>query len=128
MSTASSTPIAKPSTTTTTTATAKEGEEEEQDKPEKVECLLVSFIDLVSRFLEGLFQNQSNIKEFVQEGCPEMLLNYYALPLLPANFSVTIASDSLSYLFRMVSEVSPLPTVLAIAAKVKESIRFKRAP
>lgn len=124
MSTASSTPIAKPSTTTTTTATAKEGEEEEQDKPEKVECLLVSFIDLVSRFLEGLFQNQSNIKEFVQEGCPEMLLNYYALPLLPANFSVTIASDSLSYLFRMVSEVSPLPTVLAIAAKVKESIRF----
>ncbi|KAI8637213.1 hypothetical protein BD408DRAFT_447787 [Parasitella parasitica] len=98
--------------------------EDEEEKPEKVECLLVSFIDLVSRFLEGLFQNQSNIKEFVEEGCPEMLLNYYSLPLLPAHFSVTIASDSLSYLFRMISEVSPLPTVLAIAAKVKESIRF----
>jgi E3 ubiquitin-protein ligase HUWE1 len=97
---------------------------DEEEKPEKVECLLVSFIDLVSRFLEGLFQNQSNIKEFVEEGCPEMLLNYYSLPLLPANFSVTIASDSLSYLFRMISEVSPLPTVLAIASKVKESIRF----
>ncbi|KAK4518814.1 ribosomal RNA biogenesis protein rrp5 [Mucor velutinosus] len=120
MSTA--TTSAATTTKTTTTATKEQGEEE--DKPEKVECLLVSFIDLVSRFLEGLFQNQSNIKEFVQEGCPEMLLNYYALPLLPANFSVTIASDSLSYLFRMISEVSPLPTVLAIAAKVKESIRF----
>ncbi|GAN06879.1 conserved hypothetical protein [Mucor ambiguus] len=119
MSTATSTTTA----TKPTTAATEEGGEGE-DKPEKVECLLVSFIDLVSRFLEGLFQNQSNIKEFVQEGCPEMLLNYYALPLLPANFSVTIASDSLSYLFRMISEVSPLPTVLAIAAKVKESIRF----
>ncbi|KAI8978993.1 hypothetical protein BDB01DRAFT_852215 [Pilobolus umbonatus] len=95
---------------------------EYDDKPEKVECLLVSFIDLVSRFLEGLFQNQSNINEFVEGGCPEMLLSYFSLPLLPAAFSVTIASDSLSYLFRMISEVSPLPTVLAIAAKVKESI------
>ncbi|KAG2231174.1 hypothetical protein INT48_002955 [Thamnidium elegans] len=97
---------------------------DEEEKAEKIECLLVSYIDLVSRFLEGLFQNQSNIKEFVEEGCPEMLLNYYSLPLLPANFSVTIASDSLSYLFRMISEVSPLPTVFAIVAKVKESIRF----
>lgn len=109
---------------TSNATTAGSGGAEEEDKPEKVECLLVSFIDLVSRFLEGLFQNQSNIKEFVEEGCAEMLLNYYSLPLLPANFSVTIASDSLSYLFRMISEVSPLPTVLAIAAKVKESIRF----
>lgn len=97
---------------------------EEDEKPAKVECLLVSFIDLVSRFLEGLFQNQANIKEFVEEGCPEMLLNYFSLPLLPVNFSVTIASDSLSYLFRMISEVSPLPTVFAIATKVKESTRF----
>ncbi|CAO3635514.1 unnamed protein product [Mucor hiemalis] len=97
---------------------------EEDEKPAKVECLLVSFIDLVSRFLEGLFQNQSNIKEFVEEGCPEMLLNYFSLPLLPVNFSVTIASDSLSYLFRMISEVSPLPTIFAIASKVKDSIRF----
>lgn len=112
-----------PTTTTTAMATASSVVDEDE-KPEKVECLLVSFIDLVSRFLEGLFQNQSNIKEFVEEGCPEMLLNYYSLPLLPANFSVTIASDSLSYLFRMISEVSPLPTVMAIASKVKESIRF----
>lgn len=97
---------------------------DEDDKPEKTECLLVSFIDLVSRFLEGLLQNQSNIKEFVKEGCPEMLLSYYALPLLPANFSITIASDSLSYLFRMISEVSPLPTVLAIAAQVRESVNL----
>ncbi|KAI8364986.1 hypothetical protein EDC96DRAFT_443776, partial [Choanephora cucurbitarum] len=99
-------------------------EQNDNEKPEKVECLIVSFIDLVARFLEGLFQNQSNIKEFVEAGCPEKLLDYFTIPLLPANFSVTIASDSLSYLFRMITEVSPLPTILAIAAKVKESLGF----
>lgn len=97
---------------------------EEDKAADKVECLLVSFIDLVSRFLEGLFQNQSNIKDFVEGGCPEMLLNYFSLPLLPTNFSATIASDSLSYLFRMIAEVSPLPTVWAIATKVRETLGF----
>ncbi|CAO3607400.1 unnamed protein product [Cunninghamella blakesleeana] len=91
---------------------------------EKVECLLVSFIDLVSRFLEGLFQNQSNIREFVKDRCPEMLLDYYTLPMLPADFSVSIAADSLSYLFRMIAETSPMPTVAAIVEKVKSSIKF----
>lgn len=98
--------------------------EEEKDRPEKFECLLVSFIDMVARFLEGLFQNTSNIKEFVEKGCPEMLLDYYSLPLLPANFSVTLGSDSLAYIFRMISEVSPLPTMMAIVAKIKESTGF----
>ncbi|CAO3595638.1 unnamed protein product [Absidia cylindrospora] len=91
---------------------------------DKVECLLVSFIDLVSRFLEGLFQNQSNIREFVKDRCPEMLLDYFTLPMLPADFSVSIASDSLSYLFRMIAEVSPIPTVLAIVEKVRSSVKF----
>ncbi|KAI8368284.1 uncharacterized protein BYT42DRAFT_522115 [Radiomyces spectabilis] len=96
---------------------------EDPKAEEKVECLLVSFIDLISRFLEGLFQNQSNIREFVKEGCPEMLLDFYSLPFLPADFSVSIASDSLAYLFRLITEVSPLPTVLAISEKVKQSIK-----
>ncbi|KAF7724152.1 hypothetical protein EC973_001277 [Apophysomyces ossiformis] len=86
--------------------------------------LLISFIDLIARFLEGLFQNQSNIKDFDKEGCSKMLLSIYSLPLLPADFSTSIACDSLAYLFRMIGEVSPIPTVLAIAEKVKESIKF----
>ncbi|KAI8340111.1 hypothetical protein BC941DRAFT_468384 [Chlamydoabsidia padenii] len=91
---------------------------------EKVECLLVSYIDLVSRFLEGLFQNPSNIREFVKDRCPEMLLDYYTLPMLPVDFSTTIASDSLSYIFRLIAETSPIPTVLAIVEKVKSSMKF----
>ncbi|KAI8991027.1 hypothetical protein BDF20DRAFT_908845 [Mycotypha africana] len=111
-------------TLSNSTETTMQDTNEENVKDEKVDCLLVTFIDLVSRFLEGLFQNQSNIKDFVEEGCPELLLSYYTLPLLPANFTMDVAHDSLSYLFRMISEVSPLPTVMAIAAKMKDSIRF----
>lgn len=108
--------------TRSTSAMETDTTTEEDDKAGKFECLLVSFIDMVSRFLEGLFQNTSNIKEFVEKGCPEMLLDYYSLPLLPANFSVTLGSDSLAYIFRMISEVSPLPTMMAIVTKIKESI------
>ncbi|KAI9321546.1 hypothetical protein BX666DRAFT_2072991 [Dichotomocladium elegans] len=97
---------------------------EEFKKEDKTECLLVSFIDMVARFLEGLFQNQSNIREFVKEGCPEVLLDYYTLPHLPADFSVTIASDSLGYIFKMISDVSTLPTIMAIANKVKQYVGF----
>ena len=74
--------------------------------------------------MEGLFQNPANIRDFVQDGCPEILLDYYTLPLLPADFSVTIASDSLAYIFKMISETSTLPTILAIAEKAKHSIKL----
>ncbi|KAI9270590.1 hypothetical protein BDA99DRAFT_478483 [Phascolomyces articulosus] len=97
---------------------------DESKKDDKPECLLVSFIDMVARFLEGLFQNAANIRDFVQDGCPEILLDYYTLPLLPADFSVTIASDSLAYIFKMISETSTLPTILAIAEKAKHSIKL----
>lgn len=53
-----------------------------------------------------------------------MLLDYFTLPMLPVDFSVSIASDSLSYLFRLIAEVSPIPTVLAIVEKVKSSMKF----
>lgn len=77
-----------------------------------------------NQFLEGLFQNQANIREFVKDGCPEILLEYYSLPYLPADFSITVASDQLAYIFKMISEVSTLPTIMAIADKAKESMKF----
>ncbi|KAL0090801.1 hypothetical protein F4703DRAFT_1835177, partial [Phycomyces blakesleeanus] len=99
-------------------------QEEEQKKEEKSECMLVLFIDLISRFLEGLFQNQTNIRGLIKDNCTEQLLEYYFLPMLPADFSITIASDSLSYLFRMISEINPVPTALLIASKVRKAAEF----
>ncbi|KAI9022914.1 hypothetical protein CLU79DRAFT_859109 [Phycomyces nitens] len=99
-------------------------QEEEQKKEEKSECMLVMFIDLISRFLEGLFQNQTNIRGLIKENCIEHLLEYYFLPMLPADFSITIASDSLSYLFRMISEINPIQTALMIGSKVRKASEF----
>lgn len=68
--------------------------------------------------------NTDNIKEFVNYGGPELLLSYYSLPMLPYNFSVSNAFDSLSYVFRMISDVSPMPFAILIMQKVYESSRF----
>ncbi|KAI7890813.1 uncharacterized protein EV154DRAFT_421482, partial [Mucor mucedo] len=91
---------------------------------ERAECLLLGHVDLVSRFLEGFLRNADNIKEFVNYGGPELLLSYYALPMLPFNFSVSNAFDSLSFVFRVISDVSPMPFANLITKKVYESSRF----
>ncbi|KAI7908284.1 uncharacterized protein BX663DRAFT_482482 [Cokeromyces recurvatus] len=98
--------------------------EEGERKLIKVDYLYVLFVDLVGRYLEGIFQNQNNINEFVRQVGSEKLLSIYSSPLLPATFCTTVANNTYAYVFRLICDVSPLPTVLAIASKAKESIRF----
>jgi E3 ubiquitin-protein ligase HUWE1 len=69
-------------------------------------------------------RNTDNVNEFVKYGGPELLLKYYSLPMLPFDFSVSNAFDSLSYVFRMISDVVPMPFANLIAKKVYESSRF----
>ncbi|CAO3651292.1 unnamed protein product [Mucor fragilis] len=91
---------------------------------ERAECLLLGFVDLVARFLEGFLRNVDNVKEFVKYGGPELLLSYYSLPMLPYDFSVSNAFDSLGFVFRVIADVSPNALAKLIAAKVFESSRF----
>jgi E3 ubiquitin-protein ligase HUWE1 len=86
----------------------------------------VSNRDLLTspQFLEGFLRNTDNIKEFVNYGGPELLLSYYSLPMLPYNFSISNAFDSLSFVFRVISDVSPMPFAKLITQKVYESSRF----
>lgn len=44
--------------------------------------------------------------------------------MLPFNFSVSNAFDSLSFVFRVISDVSPMPFAQLITRKVYESSRF----
>lgn len=44
--------------------------------------------------------------------------------MLPFNFSVSNAFDSLSFVFRVISDVSPMPFANLITRKVYESSRF----
>ncbi|KAG1116143.1 hypothetical protein G6F42_013768 [Rhizopus arrhizus] len=96
-----------------------------EDPPtERAECLLLGFVDLVARFLEGFLRNVDNVKEFVKYGGPELLLSYYSLPMLPYDFSVSNAFDSLGFVFRVIADVSPNALAKLIAASVFESSRF----
>jgi E3 ubiquitin-protein ligase HUWE1 len=74
--------------------------------------------------LEGFLRNTDNIKEFINYGGPELLLSYYSLPMLPFNFSVSNAFDSLSFVFRIICDVSPMPFAKLITAKVYEASKF----
>ncbi|KAI8362820.1 hypothetical protein BD560DRAFT_448756 [Blakeslea trispora] len=91
---------------------------------EKADYLLLGYVDLVARFLEGFLRNSENIKEFIAYGGPVLLLRYYALPNLPYDFSVTHAFDSLGYVFRVIADVSPMSVATLITARVYESSRF----
>lgn len=74
--------------------------------------------------MEGFLRNVDNVKEFVKYGGPELLLRYYSLPMLPYDFSVSNAFDSLSFVFRVIADVSPNALAKLISAKVHESSRF----
>ncbi|KAJ2962784.1 hypothetical protein NQZ79_g2089 [Umbelopsis isabellina] len=92
------------------------------DEKDKRDCVLVSFIDVVARFLEGLFQNNSHCRDFTTEGGLEILLDIYSLPMLPGDFAVSIASDSLSYLFRLISEVNSATTIKIILNRLRVAL------
>jgi E3 ubiquitin-protein ligase HUWE1 len=65
-----------------------------------------------------------NIEDFVKYGGLELILSYYTLPMLPFDFSISNAFDSLSYVFRMLAEVYPLRVAMCIADKVRETSAF----
>ncbi|KAI9329266.1 hypothetical protein BDR26DRAFT_939429 [Obelidium mucronatum] len=80
------------------------GSEEEGDKKESRVGWLV---DVLARFLEGLFQNPTHSKEFVKLGGVELLVQIYSLPTLPAEFALSsTAGYSLLFLFRLLMDSS----------------------
>jgi E3 ubiquitin-protein ligase HUWE1 len=69
-----------------------------------------------------LFQNNSHCRDFTAEGGLEILLDIYSLPMLPGDFAVSIASDSLSYLFRLISEVNSATTIKIILSRLRVAL------
>ncbi|KAK9767472.1 E3 ubiquitin-protein ligase tom1, partial [Basidiobolus ranarum] len=89
---------------------------------DKKENIVVNFIEISARFLEGLFQNASHCKEFLKMGGLEILLKFYSLPTVPYDFSTSSASYSLSHLFRVMSEVDANSVVTAILSELHRSL------
>lgn len=55
---------------------------------------------------------------------PDLLLDFYALPALPADFSTTAASDSLAFVIKIINDVNMSSTILEIAKRVKKASQF----
>ncbi|KAI9475723.1 MAG: hypothetical protein EXX96DRAFT_275728 [Benjaminiella poitrasii] len=97
---------------------------EKSSQKEDVECFLMDYIHLVSEFLGGFFKNPENIKEFVKYKGPELLLQYYAFPMLPYNFFLSNGFHKLNQLFQTVAGSSPVLIAKLIIQRLYETSRF----
>lgn len=74
------------------------------------------------QFLEGLFHNQGHAKEFIKADGLVLLLDLYALPCIPYDFSGSETADSLCALFQAVSDVEPNGVLTALLKPVRTSL------
>ncbi|PBK91673.1 hypothetical protein ARMGADRAFT_968529 [Armillaria gallica] len=86
---------------------------------------IVSFIDVLGRFLEGLFQHTPHCRDFLSstDGLAS-LGRLTALPCLPYDFANSLASDSMVQVMRTMTEVATSETLLHLAKLVKESLEL----
>ncbi|TFK54241.1 hypothetical protein OE88DRAFT_1786570 [Heliocybe sulcata] len=116
----------EPTTTTTTTATTTSPESasnSDESIPKSHDNIIVHYIDVVGRFLEGLFQHTPHCRDFISstDGM-ERLLRLTALPCLPYDFANSVSSDSLVQVIRTMGEAAPNDALVFLAKKVKESL------
>ncbi|KAJ7770214.1 hypothetical protein DFH07DRAFT_269298 [Mycena maculata] len=95
-----------------------------EDAPTKAhDNNIVSFIDILLRFLEGLFQHTPHCKDFITatDGLTRLgrLTN---LPCIPYDFANSAASDSMVQVMRTMSEVTTSETLSHLSKLVKESL------
>ncbi|KAK0485978.1 hypothetical protein IW261DRAFT_1662959 [Armillaria novae-zelandiae] len=88
----------------------EEGAQKAHDNP------IVSFIDVLGRFLEGLFQHTPHCRDFLSstDGLAS-LGRLTALPCLPYDFANSLASDSMVQVMRTMTEVATSETLLHLA-------------
>ncbi|KAF9268895.1 hypothetical protein L218DRAFT_977318 [Marasmius fiardii PR-910] len=101
--------------------TGSSGKEESSSKPH--DNNIVSFIDIVGRFLEGLFQHTPHCRDFITaaDGLTR-LGRLTALPCLPYDFANSVASDSMVQIMRTMTEVTTSDTLVHLARLVRESL------
>jgi E3 ubiquitin-protein ligase HUWE1 len=101
----------------------------EEPAPRSHDNVIVSFIDVVGRFLEGLFQHTPHCKDFITntDGM-ERIGRLTALRCLPYDFANSVASDSLVQVMRTMTDVAASETLLflqkLVAASLEETNEF----
>ncbi|KAI3618920.1 ubiquitin-protein ligase [Moniliophthora roreri] len=95
----------------------------EEAPPKLHDNNVVSFIDILGRFLEGLFQHSPHCREFITstDGM-DCLGRLTSLPCLPYDFANSVSSDSMVQVMRTMTEVATSETLVHLAKLVKESL------
>ncbi|KAH9963908.1 hypothetical protein BC827DRAFT_99895 [Russula dissimulans] len=88
------------------------------------ENIIVSYLDVICRFLEGLFQHTSHCKDFISNSDGLLLLGRLtALPCIPYDFGGSVASDSLVQVIRTMFDAAPNATMNSLTSWVKETLQ-----
>ncbi|KAG1732222.1 uncharacterized protein EDB91DRAFT_677858 [Suillus paluster] len=84
---------------------------------------VVLYIDVLCRFLEGLFQHTQHCKDFIRnvEGL-ERIGRLTALPCLPYDYANSVASDSLVQVIRTMADVGPNEALHHLSKLVENSL------
>ncbi|KAK7057165.1 hypothetical protein R3P38DRAFT_3252330 [Favolaschia claudopus] len=99
-----------------------------EDTPPKHDNNIVSFIDILLRFLEGLFQHTPHCKDFITaaDGLAR-LGRLTSLPCIPYDFANSVASDSIVQVMRTMSEVTTADTLAHLSKLVNESLEATKS-
>ncbi|KAF9820248.1 hypothetical protein IEO21_01462 [Rhodonia placenta] len=85
--------------------------------------VIVSYIDVLGKFLEGFFQCIPHCKDFIaDQEALYRLGRLTALPCLPYDFANSVASDSLVQVIRTMAEASTLETIAFLVSLVHQSL------
>ncbi|KDR75882.1 hypothetical protein GALMADRAFT_248624 [Galerina marginata CBS 339.88] len=106
---------------------ADDDNEEDDINPKSHDNIVVSYIDIVGRFLEGFFQHPPHCKDFVAttDGL-QQFGRLTALPCLPYDFANSVASDSMVQVLRTMTEVATSETLVHLAEIVRQSLHDSR--
>ncbi|KAG8792936.1 hypothetical protein FRC12_004452 [Ceratobasidium sp. 428] len=110
------------------TPAAPEIDEQEAAKVERGDNAIASHIDIVCRFLDGMFQHIPHCHEFVSntDGL-DRLARLYALPCLPLGYGASVAADSMVQLLRSMTEVAATQTLASLTKHVRLSLDETKA-
>ncbi|KAF9475538.1 hypothetical protein BDN70DRAFT_996350 [Pholiota conissans] len=107
-----------------TATTLEQPEEDNDDEASKGhDNVVVSYVDVIGRFLEGFFQHPPHCKDFVTttDGL-QRFGKLTALPCLPYDFANSVASDSMVQVLRTMTEVATKETLVHLSDVVKASL------
>ncbi|KAJ7579230.1 hypothetical protein C8J56DRAFT_339945 [Mycena floridula] len=99
----------------------------EENAPRAHDNHIVSFIDILGRFLEGLFQHPPHCRDFITStDALARIGRLTALPCLPYDFANSVASDSMVQVMRTMTEVATSETLVHLAKLVEDSLNLTK--